>query len=146
MLGDLPARADAELAENLAQVKLDSLGAQEELGGHFPVGQPGSHQTGDRDLMWREANSVLVSPPPGSQATGRELALTTTKVGLGAQLDQVGVSRPQLRGGGTPTAQAAQEAAIGQLNASLLEGHLQVLDVLQGPHKGRLGLFWQLLC
>src|SRR5580700_6097774 len=59
---ELPARADAELGENLAQMPLDGARAEEQLGADLRVRQPVAGEPGDLRLLGGERARRLHAP------------------------------------------------------------------------------------
>src|SRR6266481_1386371 len=72
--GELYPAGDAELAEDLVQVVLDGSGADEQLAGDLPVGQPLGGQPGDLRLLRREhlrsPEAARAGPLAGSAQLG----------------------------------------------------------------------------
>src|SRR5262249_59930314 len=66
--------ANAELAEDLAQVILDGAGANEQPGGDLPVGQVPGHQPGDLLLLRGEHLHGPGAARTGPLAGGAQLA------------------------------------------------------------------------
>src|SRR5581483_7746500 len=73
----LPASADAELAEDLAQVVLDRARADEQLGADLRVGVSVAGQPRDLELLGREVVARVRGDPPHGLAGGEELAAGT---------------------------------------------------------------------
>src|SRR5690348_16668604 len=73
-LTQIPARADAELAEHLAQVPFDRPGGQEQLRADLRVGPPGHGEPGDGRFLRGEAGARLDRMPADRLAGRRQLA------------------------------------------------------------------------
>ena len=56
---ELTPGGDADLGEDVAQVVLDGLGAEVELGGYLPIGEPLRHQPGHRLLFGGQAVGIF---------------------------------------------------------------------------------------
>src|SRR5207253_5555472 len=72
--GELVARGDFELLEDLAQVVLDRSGADEELCADLGVGETILGESGDLSFLGCEHAARLVGAPARGLARGRELA------------------------------------------------------------------------
>jgi hypothetical protein len=97
--GELGAGADAELLVDAAEVVLDGLHAEDELGGCLAVRFSVRHQPGDRELGRGQAFAGLGGVAGGVDAARRQLFLDTREVGRGAELGECRLRLPQAVGG-----------------------------------------------
>src|ERR1700721_243625 len=74
---------DVELAVDLAEVELDRLGRQEQVGRDVAVGRAALYRGGHAQLLPRERVVVPLPAPPGSG--GAQLGLGLPGPGAGAQ-------------------------------------------------------------
>src|ERR671910_1522303 len=72
-LGQLRSGADAELGEDVAEVELDRPGAEEQLGGDLPGGQPLGDEPGHLELLGGELPEGGRVAPAGGLAAGAQL-------------------------------------------------------------------------
>src|SRR4051812_46356879 len=103
---DLDPRGDAELVEDVAQVRLDRLRAEEELARDLGVRPPVDHQAGDLELAGgQRADAVAVAPDRPRAALDALPEAAQLLLGLGAVArGSVGVER------GCRTAQLGRRA------------------------------------
>ena len=84
-LGDLRARANAELAEQPAHVALDGLLGQEQLGRDLLVGAAERHEVGDLALAAGEPGQAVAARRPAPPRAGLDAAAAELARGLVAQ-------------------------------------------------------------
>src|SRR5271157_4580858 len=70
----LPARADAKLAEHLAQVPFDGAGAEEQLGGNLRIAKPVTSELGDLHFLCGELIARLDRALAHGLARSQQLA------------------------------------------------------------------------
>jgi hypothetical protein len=85
---ELGAGSDAQLAENLPQVVLDDLGADEQSRADLRVGEAFAGQAGDLGLLGGEVLARLDGALSGALASRQELALRPLGEGLHTHPDE----------------------------------------------------------
>src|SRR5215475_1394485 len=115
--GDLGAAADAELAEDLAQVVLHGAGADEQPGGDLPVSQVLGDQAGDLLLLRGELRRGLRAALAGLFAGGAQLGPGPGGEGRHAHRVEHRKRGAQLVAGVTAAALAAQPLPVQQVCA-----------------------------
>src|SRR5712671_3367158 len=113
-LGELAARCDAELAVDAAQVVLDRLGTEVELGGGLSCRQARGKFEGDLQLARCELVERAWIAFARRLTRGCELEARALGPRLGAELAEGREGRAQVRTGIAPAARAAQALAVGQ--------------------------------
>jgi hypothetical protein len=121
---ELAAGGDAELGEDLAQVVLNGVGADEQPGADLRVGQPVPGQQRDLHFLRRQLLAGLDGSRPGALAGGLPggLQLPAGPFGEGFHPDLVehAVRGAQLLPGVGPAVFAAQPLAVEQVRAGQL--------------------------
>src|SRR4051794_1371088 len=119
--GELPARADVELAEHLAQVVLDRPRTDEQLRTDLRVRMPLGGQPGDLRLLRRQQVPRLRREPAHGLARGLEFAAGAFGERLGAHRDEQLVGGAELLARVRAPALAAQPLAVEQAGARELD-------------------------
>ena len=114
------AGSDAELVEDVPEMKFDGFNADVQLGGGLPVRAAGGDQAGHCLLGRGEAGQGGGARGSGGRASGGELPVARLQVGPGAQRDQAlpggaqpGDCRAQLAGRAQPAAVADLQLWVG---------------------------------
>ena len=114
---ELPAGADAELGEHLAQVPLDRARAEEQLGADLRVREPVGRQPRDLRLLRRQLVERLDGALAHRLAGGQQLAAGALGERLHAHLGEHLVRGAQLLAGVDAAVLAAQPLAVEQVRA-----------------------------
>src|SRR4051794_14621138 len=118
---ELGAAADAELAEDVAQVVLDGLGAHEQGGRRLPVGQPLGDELGDPELVRRQLGRVALGRGARAGAGRAQLAPRALGEAQGLDVLETGERRAQLLARLLAAALGPQPLAVRLASAGELE-------------------------
>src|SRR5947207_11401718 len=131
--GEFGAGAEAELAEHVAQVEVDSTRAEEQLCGGVPVGQALPNERGDLPLLGSELGRGGDVAAAGGFAGGAQLLRGARGPPRGAEVVEYFERGAQVGAGIDPAAGAAQVLAVAEVDARPVEparGGASVLDRL----------------
>src|SRR3984957_14318879 len=95
-LAQLAARADAKLAEHLAQMPFDGAGGQEQLGANLRIAKPVTSEPGDLHFLCGELIARLDRALADGLARGQQLATTAFRERLQAHRGEPLVGGAQL--------------------------------------------------
>src|SRR5690349_3369694 len=135
---ELSAGADAELAEDLVQVVLDSAGAQEQPGADLRIGVSLTGELGDLRFLDSELTGRLSRTLAYVLARGEQFPLGASGEPVHPQRGQHLVSGPQLVPRVHPAVLAAQPLAIDQVSAGQLHPETGAAEPVDGLPVGAL--------
>jgi hypothetical protein len=120
-LGQLGAGADAELGEDVAEVEVDRAGAEEQLGGNLPGGEPADHEPRHLELLWGELPKGRRVAPTHGLPAGPQLQARPLRPGCRTQALEHVEGSLEMCAGVDPASGPAQQLTVGQLGAGLFE-------------------------
>ena len=116
------AAADAELGVGVSEVVLHRLGAQVQLGGRLPVGQPGCDQACYPEFLRGQAGQVRVAALPGPDAERVELRFGRAREGPCPQSTERLFGSPHRLDGLTAPLKQGKASPVLQIKYSTVEG------------------------
>src|SRR3954454_10357864 len=129
-IAKLPAAADVELAEDLAQVVLDRPRADEQLGADLRVGAPLAGQSRDLELLGRQGVPRVRRDPRHGVAGGDELAAGSLGERFGAHVAEALVGGAKACAGVCAPVLAPQPFPVYELAAGELDGGAAAREAL----------------
>src|SRR5215469_12254784 len=129
---ELSARSDPELGEHLAQVPLDGVRADEQLGTDFVVREPTARETRDMCFLGRENVVRCDGAFADRRACGEQFASSTLRERLRPHLSQHLVGDAQLNSGVDAAVLAAQPLAVDQTGPGELHPDVRIAKQLDG--------------
>jgi hypothetical protein len=133
----LVARADVELAEDLAQVPFDRPRADEQLRADLGVREAGASEAGDESLLCGQVVARVDPACPDGRARGRQLTRSPIREPVHADPGAHLVGDAQLAAGVQPAVHPSQPLAVDEVGAGELgadPGPAQMVDgFAEGP-------------
>jgi hypothetical protein len=136
---ELPAGGDAQFGEDLAQVPLDGVGADEQLGPDLGIGESLPGQTRDLGLLSGEFRGSGDDMPGHRLTDGLRLAAGALGEGTGTEPGEHLMSRPQSGAGVGATVLAAKPFPVQQMRPGELDADAGTAESLGRLAVERLG-------